>query len=165
MVFTLHSQTNRPGYGYILNTGATSLTEAWDARRGSSQNHFMLGHIIEWFYHDLAGIQPDPAHPGFKRIIIHPSPVDGVDWVRARYNSVRGPIASSWKRTEDQFELDMEIPPNTTATVIMPSEGVRAVTEGGRPITGRSDLKVVEEEDGTVAIEIGSGRYSFRSPR
>jgi len=54
LVFSLHGGTNNPGYGYILNQGATALTEAWDANPSDSQDHFMLGHITEWFYHDLA---------------------------------------------------------------------------------------------------------------
>ena len=75
VIYELNNQSDKPGYGYQLKMGATSLTEKWDASVGSfgSQNHFMLGQINEWFYHDLAGIQPDPAGPGFKRIIINPA--------------------------------------------------------------------------------------------
>ena len=50
----------------------------------------MLGHITEWFYHDLAGIQWDPALPGFQHVIIKPAFVGGMTWVNASYNSVRG---------------------------------------------------------------------------
>ena len=57
VIFDINNQTNKPGYGMQLAKGKTSLTEAWDG--GSSQNHFMLGQIQEWFYHDLAGIQSD----------------------------------------------------------------------------------------------------------
>jgi hypothetical protein len=164
VIFELHSQTETPGYGYILNAGATSLTEAWAARRGNSQNHFMLGHITEWFYHDLAGIQPDPSGPGFKRVNIRPAPVGDVEWVQARYDSVRGPIESSWKRKGDAFELAIEIPPNVTATVHLPTDSARDVTESGQPIDGRDDLRVVQEENNEVLVEVGSGRYNFRSP-
>jgi len=164
LVFKLHSQSDKPGYGYILNAGATSLTEAWDARRSSSQNHFMLGHIMEWFYHDLAGIQPDPAGPGFKRVIIRPTPVGDITWVKARYDSVRGPIESSWKRSEDTFELDVEIPPNVTATVLLPTEPAQGVTESGQPVDEREGLTRIQQADGRLAFEVGSGRYTFRSP-
>jgi alpha-L-rhamnosidase len=59
-------------------------------RGGASQDHFMLGQIQEWFYHDLAGIGCDPAGPGFKKIIINPQPVGDVKWVKAGYDSIRG---------------------------------------------------------------------------
>jgi alpha-L-rhamnosidase len=68
VIFDLNNQSDKPGYGYQLKMGAPSLTEAWNADRGSSQNHFMLGQIMQWFYADLAGIASDPAGPGFKSI-------------------------------------------------------------------------------------------------
>jgi hypothetical protein len=62
VIFEINNQSDKPGYGMQLAKGKTSLTEAWDG--GSSQNHFMLGQIQEWFYHDLAGIQRKAAEQG-----------------------------------------------------------------------------------------------------
>ncbi|CAK9037458.1 Alpha-L-rhamnosidase (Glycosyl hydrolase 78 family protein P20) (P20_GH78) (Polysaccharide utilization locus H protein P20) (PUL H protein P20) [Durusdinium trenchii] len=75
VIYTMINQSDRPGYGYQLAHGATSLTEAWDANHHASHNHFMLGHITEWFYKDLIGISPDPSAPGYKKILIRPNPV------------------------------------------------------------------------------------------
>ncbi|MRR52779.1 MAG: alpha-L-rhamnosidase, partial [Rhodocyclaceae bacterium] len=66
VIFEMQNQVDKPGYGYQLRKGATSLTEAWDARRDSSQNHFMLGQLMEWLYQGPGGIQPDLSGPGFK---------------------------------------------------------------------------------------------------
>jgi len=101
VIFEMNNQTNNPGYGMQVAKGKTSLTEAWDG--GSSQDHFMLGQIQEWFYHDLAGIGCDPAGPGFKRIIIHPQPVGDLTWVKAGYKSIRGEIVSDWKLTPNRW--------------------------------------------------------------
>lgn len=131
VIFDMNNQSERPGYGYQLQRGATSLTEGWGG--SGSQNHFMLGHIMEWFYHDLAGIQPDPEGPGFKRIIIKPTVVGDLTWVKARYKSLRGPIVSEWSRDGGKFTLRVSIPPNTTATVHVPSKSgpiVRQITSG-----------------------------------
>ncbi|MGC3957984.1 MAG: family 78 glycoside hydrolase catalytic domain [Verrucomicrobiota bacterium] len=98
VVFAMNHQSEKPGYGYQLKMGATSLTEAWDARRASSQNHFMLGQINEWFFHDLAGIQPDPVAPGFQHFLIKPAVVKDLTWVLANYESVQGEIRSEWRR-------------------------------------------------------------------
>lgn len=122
VVYALNNQSEKPGYGYQLAQGATSLTESWKAGRGSSQNHFMLGQITEWFYHDLAGIQPDPVVPGFGHIIIRPAPVGDLTWVKASYDSVRGPIAVHWRREAGAFILDVTVPANTMATVYLPGE-------------------------------------------
>ena len=55
-IYRMINQDEKPGYGYELKKGETSLTESWDANLNSSHNHFMLGQITEWFYKDLAGI-------------------------------------------------------------------------------------------------------------
>src|SRR6185503_7141231 len=115
VIFEINNQTNKPGYGMQVAKGKTSLTEAWDG--GSSQNHFMLGQIEEWFYHDLAGIQNAPNSAGFKAIVIDPQPVGDVAWAKASYDSIRGKIVSNWKREGKAFTLKAAIPPNTTATV------------------------------------------------
>ena len=131
VIFDINNQSDKPGYGMQLNKGATSLTEAWDAGRDASQNHFMLGQIQEWFYHDLAGIQNAPGSAGFKKIVIRPQPVGDVAWVKAGYNSVRGKIAVEWKRDGKSFSLDVTIPPNTAATVFLPAPSADAVRESG----------------------------------
>jgi hypothetical protein len=123
VIFAMNNQSEKPGYGYQLAHGATSLTEAWNAGRGSSQNHFMLGQIMEWFYHDLAGIQPDSTAPGFGKIIIRPAVVGDMTWVKASYESPRGPIKVAWRHTDHAFSLDVNVPPNTNATVYVPADG------------------------------------------
>jgi alpha-L-rhamnosidase len=124
VIFEMTHQSDKPGYGYQLKMGATSLTEAWDARRTSSQNHFMLGQINEWFFHDLAGIQP--ARPGFQKILIKPQAVGDITWVKARY----GDIVSEWNREGGHFVLKVAIPANATATVYMPDGKVHKVGSG-----------------------------------
>src|SRR5690606_28552867 len=96
VIFDLNNQTEKPGYGYQLEHGATSLTEAWNARRSSSQNHFMLGQIMEWFYRDVAGIGFDPGAPGFKNVLIQPKPVGDLTWAKANYESIRGRVTTHW---------------------------------------------------------------------
>lgn len=163
VIFEMNNQSDKPGYGYQLKMGATSLTEAWDARRSSSQNHFMLGQIMEWFYHDLAGIASDPAGPGFKKIIINPQPVGDVTWTRARFNSIRGKIVSDWKRENGRFNLLVTIPAGTTATVRLPSRSASDVTESGVNLKQAKGVKFMRQEGDRSVIEIGSGSYEFQS--
>jgi hypothetical protein len=152
VIFAINNQTNKPGYGMQLAKGKTSLTEAWDG--GSSQNHFMLGQIQEWFYHDLAGIRSDGN--GFKKITIAPQPVGDVTWAKAGYNSVRGKIISDWKRDGGRFTLKVTIPPNTTATVLVP-------TKSGGTTTATSGARFLRMDFGCDVFEAGSGDYKFES--
>jgi len=130
-------QDEKPGYAYQLKRGETSLCESWDANLGSSHNHFMFGQAMEWFYHDLAGIQPDPGGPGFAKIIIRPQPVREVEWVEARYESIRGLIRSRWEWRSDRMKLEVTIPTNTTATVWLP-------WRADEPVAVESGLHVFE---------------------
>jgi hypothetical protein len=161
VIFELHSQTNKPGYGYILGQGATALTEGWDG--SNSQDHFMLGHIMEWFYADLAGIACDPAGPGFKKIIIRPQPVGDVSWAKASYDSAAGRIASDWKISGGQFSLHLEIPVNVTASLFLPAKNRGEVFESGRPAAKAPGVRFLREENNRIVYEVKSGTYEFVS--
>jgi len=154
VIFDINNQSDKPGYGMQLAKGKTSLTEAWDG--GSSQDHFMLGQIQEWFYHDLAGIQNAPDSAGFKHIVIAPQPVGDVTWAKAGYNSIRGKIVSDWKRDGTKFTLNVTIPPNTTAKVFVPAKSSAAVTQ-------TDGAKFLRMENGRAVFEINSGNYRFES--
>ncbi len=163
LIYAMINQDERPGYGYQLKQGATSLTEAWDANRHASHNHFMLGHITEWFYKDLAGIDSDPAGPGFKKIIIRPTPVGDLKWAEASYRSVRGPISVRWDRDADQFKLSTSIPANTTATVYLPAAANSKVLESGVDASSSPEIVFLRREGDRNVYAVGSGTFSFES--
>jgi alpha-L-rhamnosidase len=163
VIYAMNNQSEKPGYGLQLARGATSLTEAWDANPSSSQNHFMLGQLNEWFFHDLAGIQSDPAGPGFAKIIIKPALPGDLTFVKAAYNSVHGKIASEWSREGRRVTLHITIPANTSATVFMPASAADTVTESGNPAAGAPGVKYLRMEPGAAVYEIGSGAYQFTS--
>jgi len=94
------------------------------------------GNLDAWFYQTLAGIRP--AAPGFKRILIQPSIVGDVTWVKCFHESPYGRIVSNWKRAGNKLTLDVTIPANTTATVQVPGQA------GDRH-------------------EVGPGRHQFKS--
>jgi alpha-L-rhamnosidase len=161
VIFDMNNQSDKPGYGYQLKMGATSLTEAWDANRSSSQNHFMLGQIMEWFYADLAGIATDPSAPGFKKIVIHPAIVGDLVWVKGQYDSVRGLISSEWKREAGRLTLAVTIPPNTTAAVFLPAASADDVREDGVAAAKAPGVRFARMENGSAVFEIVSGKYQF----
>jgi hypothetical protein len=163
VVFDMNHQSERPGYGYQLAKGATSLTEAWDANPQSSQNHFMLGQIVEWLYGDLAGLAPDPAFPGFERVRIAPQPVTGITWARAAHASPRGRIAVSWRRQEETFFLDVELPPNVSAEIWMPAADARDIQEGGVPLGRPAGVRFVRQIGNRAVLAVDSGRYALSS--
>ena len=161
VIFNMNHQSEKPGYGYQLAHGATSLTEAWNADRRSSQNHFMLGHLVEWLYQDLAGIGLDPAAPGFKRIRINPQPAGDIEWVSASLDTIRGKVTSHWTRRAGRFSLEIVIPANATATVSVPArERTEVIVHAP---AGSGHARQVSQEGGRTVFAIPSGKWTFVS--
>ena len=132
LMYKMFNHYDAPGYGFQLQFGATTLTEQWDPRRGSSWNHFMLGHIDEWFFATLAGIQPDKKNPGMKHFIIKPEIVGDITFVKASTESLFGKISVNWRIENKRFILDVSVPYNTTAEVYLPGEKVPKTVKGGK---------------------------------
>ncbi len=110
-----------PSWGHWVDVlGYTTLPETWTLSpkfNDASLNHMFFGDISAWMYQYLAGINYDSETPGFKHIIIEPYFINGIDWVKAEYNSVRGPIRSEWKKADGKVTLDIEIPTGSTASI------------------------------------------------
>jgi hypothetical protein len=163
LIYDMNNQTEKPGYGYQIKHGATSLTEKWDASVGSfgSQNHFMSGQINEWFFNDLVGIGVDATGAGFRKMIIHPMVVGDLNWVKGTYRSVSGLISSSWKKADGIFTLDISIPANCSATVYVPATKVADVMEGQVLANQAKGIKFLRMDSGCAIFEVLSGTYHF----
>jgi alpha-L-rhamnosidase len=123
IIFAMNNRTDVPGYGYQLAKGATALTESWQALPNVSNNHLMLGHIMQWFYEGLAGISQAENSVGYKNIIIRPQIVGDLTHASASFQSPYGEIRSAWKKTGSHFELKATVPANTTAKIYLPGTG------------------------------------------
>ncbi len=157
-------QKTFPGWGFMLENGATTLWEHWKGSDNTfSHNHPMFGSVSQWFYQWLGGIQPAPDAVGFDRIVIRPQMPKNLDWVRCSYHSVHGLIVSNWQRKGAQLKIDVTIPPNTTATVYVPAKDAAAVTESGQPAAQADGVKFLRQESGVAIFSVGSGEYHFRS--
>ena len=161
VIFDMNSRSDVPGYGYQLAHGATSLTESWGALPQVSNDHLMLGHIMEWFYGGLAGIRPAQGDIAMKNIEIRPQPVGDVTSAKASFDSPYGIIATDWKKTNGEFELTVQIPANTTATVYLPVSEKAVLTESGKPIDAVKNIKFLGYKNNKALIVIGSGTYNF----
>ena len=173
-----------PSWGYEVEQGATTIWEHWDSytkahefggedgNQNASMNsfsHYSFGAVGEWMLGDLAGIRSDG--PGYKKIIICPSlPAFGgaqerepINWVKAHYDSIRGRIASNWRITGGRFELKIEVPANTTATVFMPAAGSGDIFENGQPLSKVKGAKFERMAGDRAVLIVQSGVYNFSS--
>ncbi len=164
LLHVMVSKRTYPGWGYMLDKGATTFWEAWDDQRaGHTRMHSSYLFVGPWFIQGVLGIQPHPEHPGFRRFIVRPGVIDQPDLDRAsgHFDSVRGRIGVDWTRHEDRFELVVEVPANTTAEIHLPADDPADVFEGGRPLAEVAGARALGREAGRLVVEVGSGRYRF----
>ena len=128
IAYKIANQKTYPSWGYWMDKGATTLFESWQA--AGSLNHIFFGDISHWFYKCLAGIQIDTQNPGYKNFIIKPSPVEDLTWVDAEQQTPYGKIKSEWKVEKNVFTINVSVPHNSTATVILPDGSKTDITSG-----------------------------------
>ncbi len=159
LAYKVANQRDYPGWGFMLQQGATTLWESWAKPDQNSQNHPMFGSISEWFYRSLLGI--NSGAPAFKKIIIKPQPAGDLAWAKGSYNSIQGPIVSEWRKEGGSFILQATIPPNTTAEVWIKATESDVITESGKTLKSQN-LAVSRYENGYAVIDIPSGSYAFK---
>ncbi|GLX68449.1 alpha-L-rhamnosidase [Paenibacillus glycanilyticus] len=158
-------QTKKPYYAYQVAHGASSLTEYWDGPTdGHSQNHFMMGHIEEWFYSALAGISIDYDGTKEYELLIKPYLAEGVEWVNASQILPQGNLDVQWNKGADgTLSLHVTIPVSSSVVIAIPTANAYNIKENGILLTAVRDLELIEEKDGHVYVRVGSGTYSFHS--
>lgn len=150
-------QRTSPSWLYQVLAGATTIWERWDALRpdGSvvldalgrdggddtsgamsmvSFNHYAYGAVADWLHTTVAGLKPDPDDPGYHHVIIEPQPGGGLTRAAASINSRYGRTAVAWELRAGVLHAEVDLPPNTSATVRLP----------GRP-----------------EVKVGSGHHRF----
>ena len=171
LAYNLLLRKEYPSWLYPVTMGATTIWERWDGIRPdgtfqnpgmNSLNHYAYGAIGEWLFKEVAGIEA--SKPGYKEIQIKPVPGGGLDHARALIHSPYGPVESSWNIDEDGFQLIVEIPANTSASIHLPHSQPDDVTESGRPLREADGIRDAETDGENVVLQVGSGRYTFSYP-
>jgi len=161
LVFTMFNQKSYPGWGYMIEQGATAFWEQWNGYW--SQVHSCFTSADNWLYQGLAGIQADPNAPGFKNVIIKPEIVGDVTWVKSHYVSNYGRIVSNWKLEGNKFIMEVVIPPNSTGTVYVPAANAAEVLVNGQALKKADHATLVREEGGRVVLNVESGSYTIHA--
>lgn len=170
LAFKLLFNKNYPSWLYPVTKGATTIWERWDGikRNGAFQdegmnsfNHYAYGAVGKWMYSSIAGVDVDPEKPGYKNIIMKPFLPKELNYAKINYHSIYGPITANWKKGDNTFVYEIEIPANTTADVYLPTSKKESITENGKSFDKCSDISFVKVENGYTILHIGSGKYLF----
>jgi alpha-L-rhamnosidase len=144
--YRLLMQRECPSWLYPVTMGATTIWERWDSLlpdgsvnpgEMTSFNHYALGAVADWLHRTVGGLVP--AAPGWRHIDIRPRLGGGLSFARVRHRTPYGMASCSWKIEKGRMTLEIEIPPNTSASVSLPGH--------------HEDL-----------IEVGSGRHHWSYP-
>ena len=167
IAYRLLMSTRFPSWLYIVNNGATTVWERWDAwipGRGfqnpamNSLDHVAFGAVGEWMYRNILGINPDPKSPGYSHFILRPIPGGGLTWAEGSYDSVKGQISSAWETAGRSTTYRFTIPANTSATVILPDCKPEEISS---LIPQTATRPAFKHTNGNSSTELGSGEYTF----
>lgn len=143
--YDLLFQESWPSWLYSVTQGATTVWERWDGwteETGfqdtvmNSFNHYAYGSVGEWLYRVVAGIEIDPTRPGYKHSILRPQPGGRLARAHGNLKTQYGELSSDWTLTEDSFDWNVVIPPNTTATLHVPFKEGGRIALNGHLVTG-----------------------------
>lgn len=173
LAYKLFQQTKYPSWGYSIDNGSTSIWERWnsytkDKAQNSSINvamnsfsHYAFGSVAEWMFMYAVGI--DSEDYGYRNIIIKPAISKEMKFINGSYESINGPIASSWNWEGNSLTMNVTIPVNTKATIYVPTTSVASLMEGNKAVAENSYISLIDFKDNVAILEVGSGTYAFQS--
>ncbi|HEY4417691.1 MAG TPA: family 78 glycoside hydrolase catalytic domain [Verrucomicrobiae bacterium] len=159
LLYAMISQADYPGWGYMLQKGATTFYEDWDCNGSYLHNSYL--YAGSWFIENLAGIRQPEA--GYGHFVIEPwiDQRQGPQQVRAHYDSPYGRIATDWQRTNDTLRLAVMVPPNTEATLRLPGVIANTLREGNRPLDEATHVTLMPETGNPMTLHLDAGHYEF----
>ena len=162
LAFKLLTDQTFPSPGYVMSCGLSTWPERrweWKKQRyRNSFNHPMNGGFVAFMHESIGGIRPDPKSPGYKHFQLKPHLTQQLDWAKASVDSPYGLIRSEWKNAAEAFEWEVEIPPNTSATVYVPNPSRGKLTVDGDPYAGQTAFITLGQQL-WLKCELGSGVY------
>jgi len=159
LAYQIVNSTAFPGWGFMVERGATTLWETWKESDNIYSNcHPMFGSVSEWFYRWLVGIRPVAEHPGFTEFLFSPVFSEGLNQVKATYHAPAGDIKIDWKRGDDsKILISLTVPPGTSATFLS-TDNARKTWK----VTNVNTHNTVVKDVVYQGIKLGSGNFSIR---
>lgn len=134
--YKLLMQEECPSWLYPVSMGATTVWERWDSmlpngdiNPGSmtSFNHYALGSVACWLLERVGGLKR--ISPGWEKVLFQPI-LGGFTSAESCHKSSSGWIKSKWRIEHGVFVYEIEVPHNTTGTVVLPGGETHEVGSG-----------------------------------
>ncbi len=153
-------QQDVPGWLYQVRMGATTIWERWDAvgpdgkpfdPAMNSYNHYAYGAVCQWLFESVAGFRPDPEKPAFAHVLLEPVIIPELSPLSAHHDTGFGPIGVTWRVEEDRVHYAVDLPPGTTATLIL-AASYRDIAVDAAPAPARN-------ADERLRLPLSAGRH------
>jgi alpha-L-rhamnosidase len=160
LVYLMMKQKTYPGWGYMISQGANTCWEQWNGYWSNIHSCFTSGG--GWFFTGVAGIRQVEKSVAFKHLLIAPQLTDVIKEQNSKFNSPYGKVGVSWTHKENScLQIEIEIPANSGADVILPVSGNQIVYESGRRMIENSDIKILSKQADQLRLFVTSGKYIF----
>ncbi|MBT3272008.1 MAG: hypothetical protein HN368_02545, partial [Spirochaetales bacterium] len=179
LMYDMLNQTDYPGWGYMIASGASTIWESWSGpigQVGDADSMSMFATIDKFFHNDLAGIKgpgyyrQDEIEPGFTKLEIAPFIPDGLTWVYDRMKTANGTVISRWEKSGEGLVMLIQVPPGSEAVLkapVAPSsdltivEGPQVIWQNGAQKRHHPGIRSIEAASDSIKIYTNSGRYRF----
>ncbi len=158
-----------PSWGFEIRMGATTMWERWNSIRANGEfgpvdmnsfNHYAYGAVGDWMFAHLGGLQI--LESGYKKVRIHPLfESSGLQYSRCALQTSYGLLSAEWTRSDSELILDVSIPVNTSAQIVLPAGNEQSVREGDYLAMDAPGVRTAELRDGELILLVGSGQYRF----
>lgn len=165
LVYELMNCRTSPSFGYMLEQGASSMWERWEADRNNNvmnvRNHPMFSSCAVWFYKYLGGIGIEPDTDASRALLIAPHVPRDLSHVEVTMDVPAGKVSSSWKKEPGIFTLAVTIPFNTSARVVLPPPGRLGLREDAPLFVNGQETVPRKNTEGCRWINISAGIYKL----
>jgi alpha-L-rhamnosidase len=129
VAYKLLEQETFPSWLFPVNNGATTIWERWDGwtpEKGfqdkgmNSFNHYAYGAVGAWMYQTVAGLDLDPADPGYRHVIFRPRPGGSLTWAEASLKTKQGPVSIHWELKDSELKIGVTVPHGSWGTLSLP---------------------------------------------
>ena len=160
LVYLMMKQKTYPGWGYMVSSGANTCWEQWNGYWSNIHSCFTSGG--GWFYTGVAGIGQMDHSVAFRHLLISPQLTERIDSQRTEFESPNGKMVVAWNHNKSgSLQMEMEIPVNTRADIILPVSAGETVWESAKPLTENGEIRIISRSPGKLGLSINSGRYVF----
>jgi len=143
----LMAAKTKRSWWHMIESGSTMTLEAWDAefKKNLTWNHAWGAVPANILTRYVLGVRP--LAPGYTKLLIAPQP-GALAWVRGKVPTPVGPVTLKLENAAT-FRLEVGLPANARATVILPHRKQNQLLLDGQPVT--------------LNVEVPPGRHVLES--